>query len=95
MQYRLRTLLILLALGPLVLWACWWYGVILFADGVTAEDVAHFLIGSVYLGLAAMAVAVTVSNAWNAISSRRSSAHIQRAEPGTDGPRVGGPRSDV
>ena len=66
LRYRLRTLLIVLALGPPVLAGVWWYVSKLFEDGTAAVAGAAF-VGSMLFGLAGMAVLIVIAKCLDAI----------------------------
>jgi len=52
MRFRLRTLLIVLALGPLVLAAAWWMLIWLGADGIIT--LVGILVGLLFAAVAAL-----------------------------------------
>jgi hypothetical protein len=66
MQYRFRTLLIVLALAPPALAGTWWYLSRLLADGALVGAGAVF-VGTATLGAVAMFVLVVIAKLLDAV----------------------------
>ena len=70
MRYRLRTLIIVLAVGPPLLAGLWWYCALLFANEMGA-GVVGVLVLVATVSLAAVVVLVSVAKALDVIGGAK------------------------